>query len=64
MLGGPIPPVLPSAVPSSGDGPALLALIACFIVVALALAISRMRRARSHARVPRHGVTRSHDRAA
>ena len=62
MLGGPIPPVLPSAVPSSGDGPALLALIACFIVVALA--ISRMRRARSHARVPRHGVTRSHDRAA
>ena len=64
MLGAGIPPALPSAAPSSGDGQAFLAVIACFIVVALALAIGRMRRARRHARVHGHDVTRSYNRAA
>jgi hypothetical protein len=41
----------------------LLAVIGYFIVVALALAISRMRRARSHAGVLGHDVT-PYDRAA
>jgi hypothetical protein len=61
MLGAPIPPVLPSGGPSSGDGPALIAMIVSFAVLALGLAI---RRARSHRRVIEQDIERSYDRAA
>jgi hypothetical protein len=61
MLGAPIPPVLPSGAPSSGDGPALIAMIVSFAVLALGLVISR---ARSHRRVIEQDIERPYDRAA
>lgn len=64
MLGAGIPPVLPSAGPSSGNGLALVAVTIVLLVVAAALFIHWARGTKAYGRTPEHEVEQTYDRAA